>query len=107
MVYSVVEPKTNQSFVTKEAIVSVWGLVLNNASGKVWGLVFRVRKTLNLVAEFTKPPKVCTFSFIVGNIIPKSVKCLHSATKGLGLLTLGSKGLSLTLKSGLGFGGSL
>ena len=22
-----------------------------------------------------------TFSFIVGNIIPKSVKCIHSATK--------------------------
>ena len=28
-----------------------------------------------------KPPKVYTFSFIVGDIIPKSVKCIHSATK--------------------------
>ena len=34
-----------------------------------------------LVAEFTSPPKVFTFSFIVGNIIPKSVKCFHSATE--------------------------
>ena len=25
-----------------------------------------------------------TFSFIVGNIIPKSVKCIHSATKNWG-----------------------
>ena len=25
--------------------------------------------------------KVYTFSFIVGSIIPKSVKCIHSATK--------------------------
>ena len=24
---------------------------------------------------------MCTFSFIVGNNIPKSVKCIHSATK--------------------------
>ena len=35
----------------------------------------------NLVAEFIGPPKVYTFSFIVGTIIPKSVKCIHSATK--------------------------
>ena len=28
-----------------------------------------------------KPPKVYTFGFIVGDIIPKSVKCIHSATK--------------------------
>ena len=34
-----------------------------------------------LVAEFISPPKVYTVSFIVGNIIPKSVKCIHSATK--------------------------
>ena len=34
-----------------------------------------------LVAEFISPPKVYAFSFIVGNIIPKSVKCIHSATK--------------------------
>ena len=27
------------------------------------------------------PPKVYTFSLTVGNIIPKSVKCIHSATK--------------------------
>ena len=26
-------------------------------------------------------PKVNTFSFKVGSIIPKSVKCIHSATK--------------------------
>ena len=34
-----------------------------------------------LVAEFISPPNVCTFSFIVGNIVPKSVKCIHSATE--------------------------
>ena len=34
-----------------------------------------------LVAEFHKPQKVYTFPFIVGSIIPKSVKCIHSATK--------------------------
>ena len=34
----------------------------------------------NLVAEFISPKKY-TFSFIVGNIFPKSVKCIHSATK--------------------------
>ena len=28
-----------------------------------------------------KPQKVHTFSFIVHNIIPQSVKCIHSATK--------------------------
>ena len=33
------------------------------------------------VAEFSSPPKVDTFSFIVGTIIPKSVKCIHSATE--------------------------
>ena len=36
-----------------------------------------------LVAEFISPPKVYTFSFIVGSIIPKSLQCIHSATKGL------------------------
>ena len=35
----------------------------------------------NLVAEFISPPKVYTFSFVVGDIIPKGVKCIHSATK--------------------------
>ena len=30
---------------------------------------------LYLVAEFISPPKVYTFSFIVGNIFPQSVKC--------------------------------
>ena len=35
----------------------------------------------NLVAEFISPQKVYTFPFIVGSIIPKSVKCIHSATK--------------------------
>ena len=34
-----------------------------------------------MVAEFIGPPKVYTFSFIVGNIIARSVKCIHSATK--------------------------
>ena len=34
-----------------------------------------------LVAEFISPQKVYTFSFILGTIIPKSVKCIHSATK--------------------------
>ena len=34
-----------------------------------------------LVAEFISPKKVYTFSFIVGGIILKSVKCIHSATK--------------------------
>ena len=33
---------------------------------------------LDLVAEFISPKKC---SFIVGTIIPKSVKCIHSATK--------------------------
>ena len=42
-----------------------------------------------LVAEFIGPQKVYTFSFIVGNIIPKSVKCIHSATKvGFGVFLL-------------------
>ena len=45
------------------------------------GKLFRVEGSL--VAEFISPPKVYTFSFIVGNIIPKSVKCIHSATKVL------------------------
>ena len=40
-----------------------------------------VKALETLVAEFISPPKVYTFSFIVGNIIPKSVKCIHSATK--------------------------
>ena len=35
----------------------------------------------SLVAEFISPPKVYTFSFIVGNIIPRSVECIRSATK--------------------------
>ena len=34
-----------------------------------------------LSCRVSKPPKVYTFSFIVGNVIPKSVKCIHSATK--------------------------
>ena len=34
-----------------------------------------------LVAEFISPKKGYTFSFILGSIIPKSVKCIHSATK--------------------------
>ena len=34
-----------------------------------------------------KPQKVYTFSSIVGNIIPKSVTCIHSATKGLGYMS--------------------
>ena len=35
----------------------------------------------HLVAEFISPKKVYTFSFTVGDTIPKSVKCIHSATK--------------------------
>ena len=34
-----------------------------------------------LLAEFISPQKVYTFGFIVGHIIPKSAKCIHSATK--------------------------
>ena len=34
-----------------------------------------------LVAEFISPKKCTLFRFIVGSIIPKSVKCIHSATK--------------------------
>ena len=34
-----------------------------------------------LVAEFISPPKVYTFSGLVVDIIPKSVKCIHSATR--------------------------
>ena len=34
-----------------------------------------------LVAELISPQKVYTFGFIVGTAIPKSVKCIHSATK--------------------------
>ena len=46
------------------------------------GLLFRVSGSVSfLVAEFTCPQNVHTFSFKVGNIIPKSVKCIHSATK--------------------------
>ena len=41
-----------------------------------------------------KPPKVHTFSVIVGNIIQKSVKCIHSATAGLGFQL---EGLSTTM----------
>ena len=35
----------------------------------------------DLVAEFISPRKVYTFRLVVGIIIPKSVKCIHSATK--------------------------
>ena len=35
----------------------------------------------SLVAEFIGPPKVYTFGFFVGSIIPKSVKCIHSANE--------------------------
>ena len=35
----------------------------------------------SLVAEFISPPKVYTFGFIAGITIPKSVECIHSATK--------------------------
>ena len=42
-------------------------------------------KLIPLVAEFISSPnlKVYTFSFIVGKIIPESVKCIHSASKFL------------------------
>ena len=52
-----------------------------SGSGFRNGTVWRNIGDLFLVAEFRSPPKVYTFSFIVGNIIPKSVKCIHSATK--------------------------
>ena len=42
----------------------------------LWGLLY-----CYFVAEFISPPKVYTFSFRVGSIIPESVKCIHSATK--------------------------
>ena len=38
-----------------------------------------------------------TFSFIVGNIIPKRVQCIHSATKSWGL------GVEVSEFRGLGF----
>ena len=41
---------------------------------------------LYLVAEFISHPKVYTFSFIVGSIIQKSVKCILSATKYMTLI---------------------
>ena len=37
---------------------------------------------------------MCTFSFIVGKIIPKSVKCIHSAITGL-LSNQGEKSINL------------
>ena len=41
---------------------------------------------LKLSCRVHKPPqKVYTFAFIVGNIIPKYVKCIHSATKYVGI----------------------
>ena len=46
-----------------------------------------------LVAEFIRPPKLYTFSFIVDNIIPKSVKCIHSTTKVIGVPLKGSIGV--------------
>ena len=49
---------------------SIHKLSLKCSSGQV----------VHLDAEFISPPKVYTFSFILGNIIPKSVKCVHSAT---------------------------
>ena len=47
--------------------------------GFVWRLLLKMCP--NLSCRVHKPQKVHTFSFIVGNIIPKSVKCIHSATK--------------------------
>ena len=44
-------------------------------------LMSSVRSWSTLVAEFISPPKVYTFSSIVANIIPKSVKCIQSVTK--------------------------
>ena len=45
----------------------------------------------NLSCGVHKPQKVYTLSFIVGNIIPKSVKCIHSATKGMKFVTSGAE----------------
>ena len=36
-----------------------------------------------LIAEFISPKKCMLLVLIVGDIIPKSVKCIHSATKSL------------------------
>ena len=46
-----------------------------------------------LVDEFRthKPQEVYTFSFILGNIIPKSVKSIHSSTKRLFHLAFASR----------------
>ena len=58
---------------------------------------------LHLVAEFiSPPPKVPTFSFIVVNIIPKSVKCIHSATKSWDLGSLSGLYRDTTRVQGLG-----
>ena len=47
--------------------------------GRVYPSEVPMSPELRLVAEFIT--KVYTFRFKVGSIIPKSVKCAHSATK--------------------------
>ena len=66
-----------------------------------------LRRVQTLVAEFISPKKVYTFSFIVGDIIQKVKKCIHSATKkhkhqDWGTQAVRSEGLELGF-SGSGF----
>ena len=64
-----------------------WGVRLRGISGSR-GSGFRVLRVLS--CRVHKPQQVYTFRFIVGNIIPKSVKCIHSATKVLRVWDVGS-----------------
>ena len=76
-------------------------MLLFGAQGAGWSKRSKLeglRAYKGLVAEFISPTK-CTLSvFIVGNIIPRSVKCIHSATKKG--LAVGGKGCA---KTGSGF----
>ena len=46
-----------------------------------YGVLGSLRTSILLSRWVHKPQKVYTFSFIVGNNIPKRVKCIHSTTK--------------------------
>ena len=82
----------------KATTAIVWARIVHNLSPKPWIVKnghlgsesqLRAAATCNSDQAFTgllscwvhKPQKVYTFSFIEGNIIPRSVKCIHSATK--------------------------
>ena len=61
----------------------------------------RLALEVSLTCGVHNPPKVYTFSFIVGNVIPKSVECIHSATKfqfhdRIGAPCVGNVGVSCT-----------